>query len=589
MQALPRMWQMHSVISLQPAAEKKLREPMLMPKGTIASQDPAAAFIMPEPLTHIPLDPPCMPSLAPTQGRPGNAQAAPTPNPMLNPASAHVAPVTITHQDSANSQSATWAGQAAQTITTAQQGRVQHSADTFVQSESHVSGSSPKQQASYSTQQKASLQHDAVIQSNAACQEADLILTEGAYQCLTTTGASGVKLGYKGNWEIPFTVQHKPRQFSEYPKAPSNPQLHQQQVLLDMPLPARLLNQREKLEMLYQHAVCQMGCSLFSQLKQRAQQKAAAVSATERDQAADEVNLPQPEHKDDQMESDENLTRPYSPSDHQAPPMPYPPSQEAPYSPSSHVPYLPTQEAPNSPKSHIPYSPTQEAPNSPSSHVPYSPTQEAPYFPNSHRPYSPFDDPMETIHSETGLTENSSLMPLQHPPDTAPEAEPMLAADAQQSFGHSARPNASLFAQPAAPSADDTPQLNTQEHSPAGVDTLAGLTGHTVDGPDQAQSNNTDAQCSPDNAPAHDAAVADGHGEYVAHPTGISNPKSGQGQVTEAGLSYRRYRLEPYSIVTRTQRPLDVIVRASDEVKHATCLKLAEPSLQCLVKRCCVL
>ena len=508
-----------------------------MPKGTIAPQGPAAAFIMPEPLMHIPLDPLCMPSLNPTQAPPRIAQAEPNRNPMLIQASAHLTPITTTHQGKADGQGAAQAEQTAQTGTTAQQDRVQQSSDTSAQPQGHVIGSSPNQQASYLTQQKASLQHDTVVQSNAACQEADLILTEGAYQCLTTTGASGVKLGYRGNWEIPFTVQHKPRQFSEYPKAASNPQLHQQQVLLDTPLPARLLNLREKHEMLYQPVVCQMGCSLFIQLKQQhhSQQEAANAAATKANPAAVDADLQQAEYEDDQMVSDNELARPYSPSDRRLPPMPYSPTQDVPYSPTSHV--------------------------------PYSPTQEAPYYPSQHVPYSPTGDPMEMVHCATGMTENSSLMPLQQSSeasDTVPEAEPMLPAECADTHGgNSQNPDALLFAQPAAQSVAETTQLDTQEAPPADMDTLHNASS-AVNGDNEAQAHNATTDSAPDNAHAGDTSAGG-----AADVAGVGKPSSSQGQVREAGLSYRSYRLGEYSIVTRTPLPLDVVFRATAEVKHA--------------------
>ena len=246
-QSLPRMWQLLDVISLQPAAAKKVRDPTLMYKGIISCQGSAATFIVPEPLTHIPLDPPCMPSLHPISPPPANAQIMSEPKPSKAdyapahlPTSAflHVAPATTTtHQPStaaAEPQNAAQGDNKAPSNIPTQQGSALQPMGGMVQAQCSLTGKHPLQQASYLAQQKAPLQHDPTVQNSSACQEADLVLTAGAYECLTATGMTP---SYRGNWEIPFTVQRKLRQVSAHPRGPSDSERHTLQVLMDMALP----------------------------------------------------------------------------------------------------------------------------------------------------------------------------------------------------------------------------------------------------------------------------------------------------------------------------------------------------------------
>ena len=580
------MWQLLDVISLQPAAVKKIREPTLHYKGTFSRQGAAATFIMPDPLTPIPLDPPCMPSLRPFTFPLSNAQAVPpdpTPStadhaPAHMPTSApdHVVPGTTTtaHHPStvaAETQPVAQGDNEAPSSMAAQQGSaLQPISVPLCQGLLATHQAEPHHQASYLAQQKAPLQHDPVVQGSEACQEADLVLTEGAYECLTATGLAP---GYRGDWEIPFTVQCKLRQVGADPKAPSDVERHQQQVLLDMPLPKRLLNLREKHEMLYQHAVCQMGCSLSSQIHE--QQEAAEAAAGEAGVAAETGELQQQEGVDEMLTDDDEM-RPRSPSGDQPGTMPYSPSQNAPYSPSNDTPYSPGN-----------------------------------------------GKDASQVHSMTGLTENSSLMPQQPQPAAITPSDPdPTPPHPQHDLSTNDTMGASLFAQAASQGGSMAQEVNRiQPASQSGLAAQEGghlhpeksrassaeplpaaLPAAASDAPWSAM--DTDASDAPighaaadtrdaaaQDAAAHqhieaDTAAAEDiadfsvpSGSHIVHnetsyltgcnaqhgdPGKADNAQHGDpgkadnAQHGEAGLRYSSYRLGGYSLVARAQLPLTV-------------------------------
>ena len=622
-QSLPRMWQLLDVISFLPAAAKKARDPALMYKGTFCRQGSAATFVMPDPLTPIPLDPPCMPSLCPIKPPWADAQAVSEPKPsaadhasahMPTSASLHIAPATTTtHQPStaaAEPRNAAEGHSEAPSNNPTQQGSAHQPMGSVVQPQSPLTNNQPLQQASYLAQQKAPLQHDPTVQNSAACQEADLVLTEAAYECLTATGMTP---GHRGNWEIPFIVQRKLRQVSADPRAPSDFERHTQQVLLDMPLPKRLLNLREKHEMLYQHAVCQMGCSLFSQLQQEAAGEAGMVAGN---------GVPQQQEDLDEMLTDDDQMRPRWPSEDQPGAMPYSPSQDVPYPASSDLAHSSSHDA-------------------------------------------------NLVHSMTGLTENSSLMPSQQPQpaDNPPSAPEPTSTHLQHDVGASNLSGVTSLAQASAPQGVSmahkagqgaTPQSASQIGSPAREgDQLRSEAGyaspadpwpaalpaaasadlwsaldiedsHALDhAADDAQdaapqgnaasqhgqggatagkgavdasklSDSHDVRKDADNLPTSgaqqaEAGIADAaqHGEagkaYNAQhgeADDAQHGEAGKAQHGEAGLSYRSYTLGGYSVVARTQTPLTVPPRPLGEVTICSLVVLWAPSISWM-NACC--
>lgn len=579
-----------------------------MYKGTFSRQGSAATFTMPEALTPIPLDPPCMPSPRPIHPPSATAQAVSESKPSTaDHASGHmptsafllVAPATTTtYQPSsaaAEPQNASQGNSLAPRNIATQQGSAPLPVASLVPAP--LADSQPFQQASYLAQQKAPLQHDFTVQNSSACQEADLVLTEGAYECLTATGMTP---DYRSNWEIPFTVQRKLRQVSADPRVPSDFERHTQQVLLDMPLPKRLLNLREKHEMLYQHAVCHMGCSLFSQLQQEAAGE-AGMAAGNGEPQQQETNI-------DQMLTDDDEMRSHCPSEDQPGAMPYSPSQDAPYSPNNDLPYYPSNDA-------------------------------------------------NLVHSMTGLTENSSLMPSQQaqPAAGAPSEPESMSTHPQHDVSNRDMPipAASSFAQAVAPQggsmaqeehqgataqpasqvgspAREGDQLRTATHraSPADLlpaalpaaasaglwsamdmDNSSALDDHTADGAQDAAPQG-DAACRHDQGSAAaeatvnasnrpgsraqdgEACIADPaqhdeagradigqHGEVgkadsaqrgeAGTADDAQHGKAGKAdsaQHGEAGLSYSSYRLGGYSVVARALTPLTVPPRPLGEV-----------------------
>ena len=618
-QSLPRMWQLLDVISLQPAAAKQVRDPTLIYKGTFARQGSAATFILPEPLTSIPLDSPCMPSLRPIQPPAANAQAVPEPKPSTaDHASAHmptstftnVAPATTTtHKRSiaaAEPQNDAQGDTKAPNNIAAQQGSAPRPMGSTVQAQSSLTGNQPLQQASYLAQQKAPLQHDPTVQNSFACQEADLVLTEGAYECLTATGMTP---GYRGSWEIPFTVQRKLRQVVAHPRAPSEFERHTQQVLLDMPLPKRLLNLREKHEMLYQHAVCHMGCRMFSQLQQEAAGEAGMAAGN---------GEPQQQEALDQIVIEQDQTWPH-----------------------------------------------QSAEDQPGA-MPYSPSQDVPHFPSHDLLHSPING-ANSVHSMTGLTENSSLMPSQllrsaanapsepeptptHPQhdvstSNMPGASSSVQASARQDGSMAPEGSLRATAQPAsqvgsparegdqlqtetghAPPADPLPAaVSAGLWSAMDIDNSIALDDHAAGGTQDAAQGGAAAQ--------HDAAAGEGtvdasklfgshdvrrdasklltsraqedeagtadkaqhgkagkadkaqHGKAGNAQHGKAG-KADDAQHGEAGLSYNSYRLGGYSVVARAQTPLTVPPRSLGKVRLCNLMVLLKPPIKCMNSSC---
>ena len=292
--ALPQLWQLTKLVSLLPAAERKPKEPTLRHQATIARRGIAAAFTMPQPLTPIPLDQPCMPSLLspPSALHMGNAQSGPMPNSThLPPNMPHKGPITPT--GSANVPPPAQPG-GDPTADPAQQGTQAGHADVAAQSINSPNCTSAQQASRH-----VPLHQDTVCQSNPTCQEADLIMSEGAYECLFGTWAPV----YKGGWELPVTVQAKTTPFTGQTEGFTQPQQkYRQQVIIDSPLPQRMLSLREKHEMLYQHAVRKHGHDLWVSQQQ-------ARKAEQSQPELDPLGMPVQQHP-----RDDEAGRPYSPT-----------------------------------------------------------------------------------------------------------------------------------------------------------------------------------------------------------------------------------------------------------------------------------
>ena len=615
-QSLPRMWQLLDVISLLPAAAKKIRDPAFMYKGTFSRQGSDATFTMPEPLTPIPVDPPCMPSLRPIQPPRANAQAVSEPKPstadhasahMPTSAFPHLAPATTTtHQPStaaAEPQIAAQGDNKAPSNIPTQQGLPPLPIASLVPAQGPLTDSQPLQQASYLAQQKAPLQHDPTVQTSAACQEADLVLTEGAYECLTATGMTP---SYRRNWEIPFTVQRKLRQVSADPEAPSDFERHKQQVLMDVPLPKRLLNLREKHEMLYQHAVCQMGCSLFSQLQQEAAAEAGvAVGNVE----------PQQQEAVDQMFTDDDQMRPHWLSEDQPGIMPYSPSQDAPYSPSNDANLVHSMTGLTENSSLMPSQPLQPAAGAPSEPEPI------PAHPQHDLSTSEAALPGASSFAQAAAPQGGSVAQEEHQRATAQPASqignPAQHGDQLRTATGCASPADPLpAALPAAASAslwsamdidgsdalDDHAADDAQYAAPQGDAVSrhgqgsAAATEATVDASNLPGSRAKDDEaCIADKAQHGKAGKADNgqHGEAgkadsaqlgeAGTADDAQHGKAGKAdsaQHGEAGLSYSSYRLGGYSVVTRAQTPLTVPPRPLGEVTLCNLMISWAPSVK---------
>ncbi len=242
--------------------------------ATISRQGLPAVFSMPQPPTPIPLDQPCMPSLLTQQA------AVSAPLPAFNTDHPNLPPI-------------------APTTTTAQTDSTPGLADV-------------------------PLHQDGVCSSNPACQQADLLMAEGAFACLTGIWAPSYRLG----WELPVTIRAATSApHSGDPESSLPPEQHAKQVIIDSPLPRRKLSLREKHELLYQHAVRKLGCDLWTRQKHArhaAQAQAAQASMAERPAAHQ-----QPDHQQQQQQqqAEEPMYAPYSPSNDV--------SVDAPYSPST--------------------------------------------------------------------------------------------------------------------------------------------------------------------------------------------------------------------------------------------------------------
>ncbi|KAL0044760.1 hypothetical protein WJX82_008644 [Trebouxia sp. C0006] len=201
-QGLPKLWQVAKLFSLQSIEQRKPRDPGMRHMATISRQGLPAVFSMPQPLTPIPLDQPCMPSLLTQQA------AVSAPLPAFNTDHPNLPPI-------------------APTTTTAQTDSTPGLADV-------------------------PLHQDGFCNSNPACQQADLLMTEGAFACLTGIWAPSYRLA----WELPVTIRAaNSAPDSGDPETCPPSEQHAKQVIIDSPLPRRMLSLREKHELLYQHAV----------------------------------------------------------------------------------------------------------------------------------------------------------------------------------------------------------------------------------------------------------------------------------------------------------------------------------------------
>ncbi|KAL0032885.1 hypothetical protein WJX77_004910 [Trebouxia sp. C0004] len=267
-QDLPKLWQLAKLFSLKSIVGRKPRDSTMSHLATISRQGLRAVFSMPQPLTPIPLDQPCMPSLLTQRA------AVSGPLPAFNTDHPNMPPI-------------------APTTTTAQTDSTQGLADV-------------------------PLHRDGVCNSNPACLQADLLMTEGAFECLTGTWAPSYRLG----WELPVIIRAKNTARCGDSQTCLLSEQHAKQVIIDSPLPRRMLNLREKHELLYQHAVTKLGHDLWT--RQQHARQAAQASMGDRPSAHQ-----QPVHQQQQQQqlAEEHMYAPYSPSND--------PPVDAPYSPST--------------------------------------------------------------------------------------------------------------------------------------------------------------------------------------------------------------------------------------------------------------
>jgi len=514
-QDLPKLWQLAKLFSLQSVVERKPRDPTMRHLATISRQGHPAVFSMPQPLTPIPLDQPCMPSLLTQQA------AVNGPLPAFNTDHPNLPPI-------------------APTTTTAQTDSTPGLADV-------------------------PLHQDGVCNSNPACQQADLLMTEGAYACLTGTWAPSYRLG----WELPVTIRAKNTAHSGDSQTSLLSEQHAKQVIIDSPLPKRMLNLREKHELLYQHAVSKLGCDLWTR-QQRARQ-AAQASMGERPAAHQ-----QPDHQQQQQQqAEEHMYAHYSPSN-DAP-------VDAPYSPSTD-PYIYDQHG----MYNMPNSLTPTAADLPSASM-----GAAPYPMQGSAEFFGGDDGMD---ADGNISEANAfahaVLGVGHDEPSPMQAQ-IDASAADPSAGGPADAEALANVDATAgndPCAEDGPhRVAATAGDGTGTSQPAAAAATTADDHATAEATATaaavhttaEAQVGPTAdvagvttaAAADDATAAAGANELDSRAKGTT--------AREAGIAYDSWQLGPYKLVTRTQLPAHLVHNPPPQVASPYSQAAALSNLPC--------
>ena len=481
-QPLPQLWQLAKLFSLKSVVERKPRDPTMRHLATISRQGLPAVFSMPQPLTPIPLDQPCMPSLLTQRA------AVSGPLPAFNTDHPNLPPI-------------------APTTTTAQTDGTPGLADV-------------------------PLHQDGVCNSNPACQQADLLMTEGAFECLTGIWAPSYRLG----WELPVTIRSKTTRHSGDSPTPLPSEQHAKQVIIDSPLPKRMLNLREKHELLYHHAVRKLGCDLWNR-QQRARQ-AAQASMGERP-AANE----QPDHQQQQVE--EHMYAPCSPSN-DAP-------VDAPYSPSTD-PYIYDQQGMyNMPNSLTPTA--ADLPSAAMDAAPYPIQGSANFLGGDDGANSEANDIAHAVLGD-GDVEPGSVQAQIDVSTADPRADSSAAAQALAEVIATAGNDPCAEDGPhgvAATAGDGTgtsePAAAIADDYPTAEATATAAAAHTTA---EAQVGPTDDAAGVTTAAAADDATA------AAEADELDNRAKGT-TASEAGVAYDSWQLGPYNLVIRTQLPAHLV------------------------------
>lgn len=451
---------------------------------------------MPRPLTPIPLDSPCVPSLLSHQGAASGQSSAADPT-IDHPALPPTAPTTTTAQT-----------------------------DT-IENTAHVP-----------------LHKDDVCQNNTACQQADLLMTDGAFECLSGTWAPAYRLG----WELPVTIRPKPTPDNAEPQPSPQPEQHSKQVIIDSPLPKRMLNMREKHEMVYQHAVRKLGCDLWTD-QLRARQAAQAHAEQEPDAngvAGDQQH----------QQAEEQMYAPYSPSNDT--PM------DAPYSPSND-PYMDDLHSMHAMPALI--SPTAADLQS-TDILPSSQMQghEAP--PGDGDCVNGADKDTVSGTVRLGVLHSGDDAAMHKAGSTEARMDPSAAAADPGSTADAAAPAEQDLAAAAGRAALLTAGSKaaavsaTADHTAAGGSATAAAEHTTA----AAQENATAADVA-GAAVGVDATAAAHPGAAVASECGVGAGDSSDHVVRPVGLGYDSWQLGPFKLVTRTQLPMRVVHNPPPQVR----------------------
>ena len=477
---LPKLWLLAKLFSLECIEQRKPRDPGMRHMATISRQGLPAVFSMPQPLTPIPLDQPCMPSLLTQQA------AVSAPLPAFNNDHPNLPPI-------------------APTTTTAQ-----------TDSTPGLAG--------------VPLHQDGVCNSNPACQQADLLMTEGAFACLTGIWAPSYRLA----WELPVTIRATASSHSDDPQTSPPSVRHAKQVIIESPLPRRKLSLREKHELLYQHAVRKLGCDLWT--RQQHARRAAQASVAERPAAHQQPDHQQHEQQQQQQQAEEHMYAPYSPSND----VPV----DAPYSPSTD-PYIYDQQG----MYNMPNSLTPTVADLPSTAVDAAPhpTQGKAYFLGD---ADTTDD--DDNNSEANAFAHAVLGDGDDEPISMQAQIDASAADPSAGSSADAQALANVIATGGNdPCAEDDPHrvaATAEATATAEAATTAGAAHTTA----EAQAGPTDDAAGDTTAAAADDATAEA-GELDDRAQGTT------GEAAREGVAYDSWQLGDYKLVIRTQLPAHLV------------------------------
>ena len=506
--------------------------------ATISRQGHPTIFSMPQPLTPIPLDQPCMPSLLTQQAAvSGPLPASDTDHPNLPP----IAPTT----------------------TTAQTDSTPGLADV-------------------------PLYQDGVCNSDPACQQADLLMTEGAFECLTGIWAPSYRLG----WELPVTIRAKSTAHCGDSQTSLPSEQHAKQVIIDSPLPKRMLSLREKHELLYQHAVHKLGRDLWT--RQQHARQAAQANMGERPAAHQQ---PDQQQQQQQQQAEEHMYAPYSPSN-DAP-------VDAPYSRSTD-PYIYDQQGTyNMPNSLTPTA--ADLPSAPMDAAPY-PTQGSGYFLGDADSTDGDDNNSEAnafTHAVLGDGDDEPSSVQAQIDASAGDPSAGGSADAQaldnviatagndpcaEDGPHevaAAAGDGTGTSEPAAAKADERPTAEVAATAAAAHTTAEAQVGPTDDAADDATAaagtDDVTAAAGADDATAaagaDDATAAAGADDATAAAVADDATAAAEADelddraqgttgeaAREAGVAYDSWQLGPYKLVIRTQLPAHLVQNPPPQV-----------------------